>query len=610
MKRADFLTSVSVGSGALAAHITLAKAATKPRQPNVIIMITDDQGYGDLSCHGNPILKTPNMDRLHAESVRMTNFHVDPTCAPTRGALMTGKYAHHVRVWHTISGGNLLRETETTMADVFKSSGYRTGMFGKWHLGASYPYRPMDRGFEEWIGHGDGGTGTTADWFTNDRVNDMCIHNGEWERYEGWAPDVFYGEAMKYIKEGDRSKPFFVYLATYIPHGPHTSPDPKWAETYKDKVPSGAAKYFACIEGVDRQIGKLNAFLEKEGLAQDTIVIFMTDNGATAGHAVFNAGMKGRKGSIFDGGHRVPFFVRWPAGQLNHGSDVPTLAAHIDVLPTMIDLCNLTDPTGAEFDGQSFKPLLFDPKAPTPARSLVVEKQRSLAPGKGSNYAVMTQKWRLVQDNKDSAPTLYAIEQDLGQKMNIAKQHPEVIQALQADYEKYWKLVSPGHRDPTRPIIGSPHETETLLHSADMMVEKSIWNHAQTAAGPKTVGPYTCSIHQDGTYRFEVRRWPREANAPMAGVPVIDKTIDAWIGTKPVTHLIYGKKFTAMPIKSVSIKIGDHSETKPVSATDTSIVFTAPLSKGPQSIHAHLLDGDANILSTAYYVYVRKIQPR
>ena len=203
-------------------------------RPNVVLFMTDDQGYGDLGCHGNPVLKTPHLDRLHAESVRLTNFHVDPTCAPTRAVLLTGKYSHRVKVWHTIAGGNHLRAGDMTMAEVFRASGYRTGLFGKWHLGANYPYRPMDRGFDEWLGHGDGRTGTTDDYFTKDRVDDHYLHNGEWEYRKGYAPDVFFDAAIDFVKAKSDSRPCFVYLNTYMPHTPHTLPDSKWTEEYAD----------------------------------------------------------------------------------------------------------------------------------------------------------------------------------------------------------------------------------------------------------------------------------------------------------------------------------------------------------------------------------------
>ena len=179
----------------------LSAASDKPAtagKPNVLLILTDDQGYGDLSCTGNPVIKTPHMDALCNEGLRLTNFHVDSYCSPTRAALMTGRYAHRVGAWGTISGRNMLRDGEVTMADLFRHNGYRTGHFGKWHLGGNFPYRPMDRGFDEWLGHGDGGTGTTGDYWGNDRVNDTCIHNGRWEHTKGFEADVFFDAAMRF----------------------------------------------------------------------------------------------------------------------------------------------------------------------------------------------------------------------------------------------------------------------------------------------------------------------------------------------------------------------------------------------------------------------------
>ena len=217
------------------------------QKPNVILIMTDDQGYGDLACHGNPIIHTPHLDKLHSEGVRFTNFHVDPTCSPTRGALMSGKYSHRARAWHTICGGNFLRRSEVTMAEVFKATGYSTGMFGKWHLGGNYPYRPMDRGFDEWLGQGDGGTGTCADYLSNDRVNDMYLHNGEWEQHEGWAPDVLFKNAMRFIKHREHKTPFFIYLNPFMPHSTPTIPDKAWLEKHQAKIPLPPACLLACI---------------------------------------------------------------------------------------------------------------------------------------------------------------------------------------------------------------------------------------------------------------------------------------------------------------------------------------------------------------------------
>lgn len=369
--------------------------------PNVVLVITDDQGYGDLSYYGNPLLETPNMDKIAQQSVRFSDFHVDPTCAPTRGALMTGKYAHRAGVWHTISGGNHLRASEITMADVFKQAGYSTALFGKWHLGSNYPYRPMDRGFDEWLGQGDGGTGTTDDWFDNDRVNDYYWHNGERVKREGFATDVFFDSAISYIQEQHKRKqPFFVKLSTYLPHGPHTLPDFSLKDKFKGKVSNYVAQFLASVERVDSNIGKLEQALENLNLTDNTIFIFMTDNGAASGVSLYNANMRGEKGWVYEGGHRVPFFIRWPNGKLKHGHDVEQLTSHIDVLPTLIDLAGLKNTTPIDFDGRSFKAQLTNPFYVLPNRTLFVETQRRLKPKQWEKTAGMMHKWRLI-DNKE-----------------------------------------------------------------------------------------------------------------------------------------------------------------------------------------------------------------
>jgi len=603
MNRVNFLKSLTVGSSILAAHSVLAKPTVK--KPNVVLLLTDDQGYGDITAHGNPIIQTPNMDRLHAGSVRFTNFHVDPTCAPTRGALMTGKYAHHARVWHTIAGGNSLRETELTMADVFKASGYSTALFGKWHLGTNYPYRPMDRGFEEWLGSGGGGPGTTDDYFTNDRVNDHYWHNGQREFRPGYNPNVFYDAAVDYVKQSASSPlPFFLYVPTYAPHGPHSIPDPERIEKY---ITAGyhknVATYYAMIEHIDASIGRLLDTLEETGQADDTIVMFMTDNGATAGRTVFNAGMREGKGSPYDGGHRVPFFFRWPNGGLAHGKDVPDLNAHIDVLPTLIDLCSLSLPKPAEFDGRSFKQQLYAPAKALPPRVVCVETQRTMLPEKWNKMTAMRGTWRLVNKTE-----LYDVAVDPGQKNNIIDQHPEMAQTLSAEADAYWKKVTPGDRDPTRPVIGTRHDPETFLTSEDWYSDKAPpWNHGTVAQGKPGNGLWHVHVSKSGRYQIEARRWPREAPTPMCGIPNLNKPVDAWIGTNPVEGLLYGNRFKALPVAAVEIRVnGTVVATRPVSTTDESARFELPLRAGDASLQVVMLDTDKKPISGAYYVYVRK----
>ncbi|MDN5213198.1 arylsulfatase [Fulvivirgaceae bacterium BMA12] len=575
------------------------------QRPNVILIMTDDQGYGDLSCHGNPYLETPNLDKLHAQAVRFTDFHVDPTCAPTRAALMTGKYAHHVGVWHTVSGGNHLRASEITMADVFKSSGYKTGIFGKWHLGSNYPYRPMDRGFDEWLGQGDGGTGTTDDWFDNDRVNDYYWHNGQREQINGFAPDVFYDAAIDFMRENKRNnKPFFIYLPTYLPHHPHTLPDTAWAENANSKVSKYVSYFFAGIKRIDRNIGKLRKALDASGASENTILIFMSDNGGTAGVKLFNAGMRGRKGQVYDGGHRVPFFIHWPNGKLKHGSDVNDLTSHIDVLPTLIDLCKLKVDQALAFDGRSFREQLIKPALSLPERTLFVETQRTHTSKRWVKTAGMTNRWRLI-DNTE----LYDMENDPGQTSNVIDKFPEVATKIRQEHERYWSKVTPADRDQPRFIIGHPNDPETFLTPSDWYLPDVPWNHAQVAAGSPHAGAWQIAAAKDGVYRFEIRRWPREANAHIRGIPDFEyKATDAWNASGGVKRLIYGDQMVALPVRSIKLDVGAYSRIKTINEDDTNAVFEVPMKAGNTQVKGVMLDRDGKVIGGAYYVYVTRLK--
>ena len=209
------------------AFAVAATAADQP--PNVVLIITDDQGYGDISAHGNPILKTPALDVLHGESIRLTNYHVTPTCAPTRGALLSGHYTNRAGPWHTIMGRSMLFEGEATLGEVFEDSGYATGMFGKWHLGDNYPYRPEDRGFQEVVRHGGGGVGQTPDFWDNSYFDDTYFHNGVPEKYEGYCSDVYFDTAKEFIADSVKEeKPFFAYICTNAPHSPFHAEEKYW----------------------------------------------------------------------------------------------------------------------------------------------------------------------------------------------------------------------------------------------------------------------------------------------------------------------------------------------------------------------------------------------
>lgn len=589
-----------------------AAAPVTAKKPNVIVLLTDDQGYGDLSLTGNPILKTPNMDRLAREGVQLTNFHVDSYCTPTRAALMTGRYAHRVGGWGTINGRNMLRDEEVTMADVFRHNGYRTGLFGKWHLGTNYPYRPMDRGFDEWLGHGDGGTGCTTDYWGNDRVNDYYIHNGRWEDQPrpGFECDVFFDAAMQFIRD-NKNRPFFLYLAPYNPHSPCSIPDPKWTESYRGKGTPG--DFYATIARIDENLGRLRAFLKNEGLAENTLLIFLTDNGTAEGENVFNAGMRGKKGSPYDGGHRVPCFLHWPAGGFDKPVTVNRLTAHLDLLPTLVDLCALQLPKPISFDGVSLRPLLANPRADWPGRILVLGTPQNQVranptpPRLGENCSVMTERWRLVNDKE-----LYDMTTDPGQQHNVADEQPHVVTELRAAYQRYWASVSArdeGWRG--RPIIGSACATEIELCAEDWYTTQGVcpWNQAAVAGGAAVFGRWPVRVAEDGVYRIEIRRWPRETGAPITGIPADRKTVDAYWRGRPVRGLLYGGAPKALPVAKVRHTVGANVRELAVTDKDKAAVFTVRMPAGPADIEATLLDETGRALCSAFYVIIRKQEP-
>lgn len=592
----------------VAALVGLTPAA-EPRRPNVIVILTDDQGYGDISGHGNPVVKTPHLDRLRSESVRFTNFHVDSFCAPTRAALMTGRYSHRVGVWRTVAGRNLLREDEVTMADVFRHNGYRTALFGKWHLGGNYPYRPMDRGFEEWLGHGDGGTGTAGDTWGNDRVNDQYVHNGQNRGIPGYETDVFFEAAIHFIRE-NKGRPFFVYLAPYAPHTPCTLPDRSWADRYKD-VPSAVAYFFASIARIDENLGKLRQFLTGENLADNTLLVFATDNGTATGQTTFNAGMRGRKGDPYEGGHRVPCFIHWPAGGFPHGRDVPRLAAHLDLLPTLIELCSMETPQPIAFDGTSLVPLLRGSGA-WPERTLVMGTPRNeitsaAPPTQWYDGVVMTDRWRLV-----NAVELYDMSIDAGQSENVAAQHLETVAQLTQAYQRYWASVSRDQENwQGRAVLGSDAEHEVLLTSeawTPLRATPVAWSQGDVAAGIPSFGRWPVRVSQPGRYRLEVRRWPREVDAPMASAPNTPKSpIDAFVAGRPIRWLIYGREPVSLPIRQVRLRVGTVVLASEVKADEQMKAFEILLSAGATEIEAELLDGEGSALSGAYFVYASKI---
>ena len=505
------------------------------KKTNVIIIMTDDQGYGDLGCHGNPILKTPNLDQLHSESVRFTDFHVSPFCTPTRAALMTGNHPGVTGAYRTSAGRTMLHPSEKTIANHFAENGYKTGMTGKWHLGDNAPHRPQDRGFQDAVWHRCGGVGQASDHWGNDYFDDTYervrpgSREGTYEKFYGYCTDVWFREGMRFITD-NKNNPFFLYIATNAPHGPYKV-GPEWAEPYKRKDVNNP-NFFGMIANIDHNLGLLRDHLKDLNLDENTILIFTTDNGTSAGCKFpgldtlpslgFNAGMRGRKSSIYEGGHRVPLFLHWPAGGYSKGRDLETLAAHIDILPTLTDLCKLPTPDKRyDVDGLSLSPLLSGKANSWKRNHLFLQyhggAHHKFELGPFTNSVVMTEKWRLV--NTDKAQELYDIQSDPSQRKNIANQRPEIVKNLRKAYQSFWHRVSPGLK-PVAIDIGDLTENPSVLCSQDWRPETGNppWNFSSIKKLPKVTHPWLVNVLKAGKYRFTLRQWPKEADKRIVGI--------------------------------------------------------------------------------------------
>jgi arylsulfatase A-like enzyme len=569
-----------------------ARRDTASVRPNVILILTDDQGYGDVGAHGNHVIRTPNLDRLGAESVRLTDFHVDPTCSPTRAALLTGRYSTRTGVWHTIMGRSLMAAGERTVAELFSEAGYRTGMVGKWHLGDNYPLRPHDQGFAEAFYHRGGVVGQVGDTLGNALYDDTYFRNGMPERTRGYATDVWFDEALKFV-ERNRDRPFLLYLAPNAAHWPYYV-DHEYVRPYDDAgVPPTMARFYGMIGNLDENLGRLLARLREWGLAENTILIFMTDNGSAEGWSNWrnepgewrgwNAGMRGGKGSEYDGGHRVPFYLRWPKGGLAGGREVGLLSAHIDVLPTLAELCGLRLPGDLRLDGTSLVPVLR-PAVASPAareaaarladRILFVHSQRVDIPVKWRQSSVMTKRWRLV-----NGVELYDIGADPGQQADVAAGNGPVVERLRRAYDEWWKSLEPVFGETVRIGIGSDAESPTALTSHDWRTDDEtqvVWNAAQVNAAHPGNGYWALDVVRGGRYEIELRRWPRPSHLG----------IDA---------------------SRARLKIGDVDWEKALSPYDAEATFRVELVPGPTALQTWLTARGGETRG-AYFVYVRRLE--
>jgi arylsulfatase A-like enzyme len=503
--------------------VSVVSTAHEIQRPNIVLIITDDQGYGDLGFTGNPHVKTPVLDNFARESVRFNQFYVSPVCAPTRASLMTGRFSLRTGVRDTYNGGAIMAPEEVTIAEMLKNAGYTTGAFGKWHLGDNYPSRPTDQGFDESVIHLSGGMGQPGDFTTfvkgdSSYFNPVLWHNGKQKAYEGYCSDIFAGEAITFI-EKNQDKPFFCYLAFNAPHTPLQVPE-EYYELYKninpasgfpndgrpfpkmnDKNKEDARKVYAMVTNIDNNVGELLQKLENLKIADNTAVIFMTDNGPQQPRYV--AGMRGRKGSVYRGGVRVPFLFRLPAVfQGNREIEIST--AHIDLLPTLAELCSAELPADRTIDGKSFLPLLKGEKPESfEKRSLFFYWTRRF-PELYQNIALQKGPYKLVGNTNFNAEMgdfeLFNIQEDEFELNNILPENGSLAAEMKTELDQMIQEISnsPHLQNPPRIIIGSAHENPVFLNRNDAGGARGIWTQKEI------FGFWKVKI-QEGTYNIRFK---------------------------------------------------------------------------------------------------------
>lgn len=556
-------------------------------KPNVVIIMTDDQGYGDLGCHGNPVLKTPHLDAMHAESVRFTDFHVSPFCTPTRAAVMTGNHPAQTGAFRTSAGKTMMHPDQKTIANLFSDNGYTTGMVGKWHLGDNAPHRPQDRGFQDVVWHRCGGIGQASDYWGNDYFDDTYERNGKFEEFEGYCTDVWFREGIRFVEE-NKEKPFFLYLALNAPHGPYFVPE-EWAAPYQNKKDEVSnANFYGMVANIDHNVGIFREKLKELKLDKNTILIFMTDNGTSAGakfkgldsEAIVghNAGMRGKKSSVYDGGHRVPFFIYYPEQDLVGGKDIDALAAHIDIMPTLADYCNLEMDSTYKPDGISLKPLLTGSTEKLERDHLVVQFHAGAhgkalpAPFKFST--VITKKWRLVNSGNQE---LYDMEADPAQRNDVAAEYPEVVAELRQKYMPFWEQVSK-RMTPVHIDLGNPTDNPTVLCSQDWYQETGNppWNFGSIKRLPRVTKPWMVNVKTAGKYKITLRQLPKEADKIIVG-------------------------------KTAKLTIAGQTLESPIEANSKGVVFELTLPEGETELLTYIYD-EKGKAGGAYFTEVEIVQ--
>lgn len=562
-------------------------------QPNVLIVMTDDQGLGDFSFMGNPVLKTPNLDKFAEESIRLTNFHVCPMCSPTRGQLMTGLAALRNGATSVTAGRTFVRPGIPFMPEIFAKSGYRTGLFGKWHLGDVYPHRPIDKGFQESVYHLGWGMLDATPEYGNPLFDGRYFHNGEPKKFTGHCTDFWFDQAMLWMKQQQQDgKPFLCYLPTNAPHAPHIDRD-EFIAPYRQK---GPAAFFGMIAHVDQRFGDLDRFLTESKLRDNTIVIFMTDNGGTAGVKTFNAGLRAGKTTYYDGGHRVPCWIRWPNGDLKPAArDIDTPTQNTDLLPTLMEFCHVTPVASPSvssteqqrFGGTSLTKLLRGEQAPLPDRMLVVQYGQT---PKKYECCVIWNQWRLV-----NGAELYDVVADRAQEKDLAATKPDIVKSMRDFYDGWWSSIEPMINDFVPQSIGSPQQPVVELTSGDwegIYADNS--GYVRAAVGGPTGGQWHILVEQPGIYEFTLRRWPEFSKVSLG-----DKFDAEGNGPRAVSQVFPEITRANLKIAGV-VNVSVPADAKATSAT----IPLVDLPAGKTTLKAWFQDATGKDLCGAFFVTV------
>ncbi len=507
LKTAGFAAALPILPGYSAVSKQLS-VKTTDRKPNVIVVLTDDQGYGEVGYNGNPIIKTPNLDKFAEDNVIFSQFYTSPVCTPTRAALMTGRDPYRLNVpWV----GHPLHTDELAMPEAFKAAGYATGCFGKWgNLGTHYPLRAVDRGFDYSVVHRKGQFSPPH----NKTVyfDPILQVNGQDRQFKGYCNDIWFEEAENFI-ERNKHRPFFVYLPTNLPHLPAQVPK-KYSDMYKGKlIHDQAERVYGMITHVDERFGRLMDKLDELGLRDDTIVIFLSDNGGIwrDNKKMYRAGLRGFKGLVYEGGIRVPCVMSWPNKFKNRTVDL--IASQTDIMPTLLEAAGIQLTRKIKFDGVSLMPLLTGEIAPEDwsDRTIILQGYPEAKPQIRRCFMVRNQRYKLVQaygnkfiDNitdqripeNNFKYELFEIEKDPGEKYDISSQHPDLVRKMIRQYEDWFADVStkPGFtRERAVPHIGSERQ-------------KKVWLETYGAAKVKVIhaGRYLITLEP-----FGVTRWSK-----------------------------------------------------------------------------------------------------